>query len=380
MIPPDPGTPRDAESTPDANDPIDPGQATDDGDAPTPDALIPAASPPLTPAVPPVASPPARPGGGTFTIEGRSAPALFVVGWLATLLGAGLVAIFVLSGGRGGSTIVLFIGLALLSIGLVAGAGSQGIERRVRARTAYRGPSPFLVFASTIPVTVLVAVLIGALLSILGVAIDGPLARLLSVTAQAAIYVGLVRLLVVDTGALGWSEMGIRRFDLGALENLGTGALFAVPVIAVTVVVAAILGLLLPVQPVSPLPPAGESVGFAMNLLAGAIVAPIGEELLFRGFATTAWVRDLGPRSGLLRGALFFALVHVLNISGGSVPEVLSLAVVGFAARVPVAIALGWLFLRRGSIWAPIGLHAAFNGILIVLGEIALRGPGGGLG
>ena len=34
---------------------------------------------------------------------------------------------------------------------------------------------------------------------------------------------------------------------------------------------------------------------------------------------------------------------------------------------MPVALALGWLFVRRGSIWAPIGLHAAFNGILLIL-------------
>ncbi len=45
--------------------------------------------------------------------------------------------------------------------------------------------------------------------------------------------------------------------------------------------------------------------------------------------------------------------------------------VVGFATRIPVALALGWLFLRRGSIWAPLGLHAAFNGVLLVLGEVA---------
>ena len=37
------------------------------------------------------------------------------------------------------------------------------------------------------------------------------------------------------------------------------------------------------------------------------------------------------------------------------------MAVVGFATRIPVALALGWLFLRRGSIWASFGLHAAFN-------------------
>jgi membrane protease YdiL (CAAX protease family) len=46
---------------------------------------------------------------------------------------------------------------------------------------------------------------------------------------------------------------------------------------------------------------------------------------------------------------------------------------VAFLARVPVALALGWLFDMRRSIWASIGLHAAFNGILLVLAEVAIR-------
>jgi membrane protease YdiL (CAAX protease family) len=43
--------------------------------------------------------------------------------------------------------------------------------------------------------------------------------------------------------------------------------------------------------------------------------------------------------------------------------------------RVPVALALGWLFTARRSIWASVGLHAAFNGILLVLAEVARAAP-----
>jgi membrane protease YdiL (CAAX protease family) len=85
---------------------------------------------------------------------------------------------------------------------------------------------------------------------------------------------------------------------------------------------------------------------------------------------------DIGARFSIVgpSGALFFAVVHVLTISGGTAGEALSLALIGFVTRIPVALALGWLFLRRGSIWAPIGLHAAFNAILLILGEAALNG------
>ena len=318
-----------------------------------------------------------RPGAGTFTIEGRQAPALFVIGWLATLLGAGTIAVALLSGGGGAAPILLIVGLIALGVGLIAGAGSQAVERRARGGRAYTGPSPLLVFAASVPLSVVAIVGIGIPLTLFGLAVDGPAGRLASVAVQALIYVGLIRLLVVDAGALSWGAMGIRRPDGRALREMAGGAIWAIPVILITIPVAALLSALFPVTPVSPLPPAGETTGFLINLLAGAIVAPVAEEILFRGFATTAWAADLGPRRALVRGALFFAIAHVLTISGGTFGEALALAVIGFASRVPVALALGWLFLRGGSIWVPIGLHAAFNAILLTLGEVALRSGAG---
>ena len=107
------------------------------------------------------------------------------------------------------------------------------------------------------------------------------------------------------------------------------------------------------------------------------ILAPIGEELFFRGFATTAWVKGLGVARGIVRGGLFFALIHVLQIQASSVTEGFALAFIAFAVRVPIGLMLGWLFIRRDTIWAPIGLHAAFNGILLLLAETVSRAPAG---
>jgi hypothetical protein len=333
---------------------------------------------PTTPPQPePPASTPGPPGATTFTIEGRRAPALFVVGWLASLLGLGTIAIALLSGGADLAPVLLLAGLVLLSVGLVAGAGSQGIERRARGTLAYRGPSPILVVVASIPISLLAVVAIGVPLALIGLEVDGPIGQLASVIAQALIYAGLIRLLVVDTGALSWAEMGVRRLDGRAVGEVLSGVLLALPVIVLTIPVALVLSVIFPVTPVSPLPPTGETAGFAIQLAAGVIVAPIGEELLFRGFATTAWARSFGARRAVIQGGVFFALVHVLTITGNTAGEAAALAVVAFASRLPVALALGWLFLRRGTIWAPIGLHAAFNGLLLILGEVAYRSTGG---
>jgi membrane protease YdiL (CAAX protease family) len=312
-------------------------------------------------------------GASTFTIEGRSAPALFVVGWLATTVGFGLVAVAVLSGGGLASLGLVVVGLLLLSIGLVAAAGSQGIERRARSAASYVGPSPLLVFAASIPVSILAVILVGLPLGLAGVALDGPFGALLSVVIQAVVYVALIRLLVVDTGALDWRAMGVLALDRVAVAQMIGGAFWALPVIVATIPVSLILLAIFPVNPESPLPPTGEAVGFIISFLAGALVAPFGEEILFRAFATTAWVRGVGVRQGVLRAALVFAFAHVLTTSGTSAGNAFGLAVVGFGTRVPIALALGWLFVRRGTVWSSFGLHAAFNAMLLVIAEVAER-------
>jgi membrane protease YdiL (CAAX protease family) len=313
---------------------------------------------------------PDRPGSSTFTIEGRSAPGLFVVGWLATLVGLGATFVALMSSAGLSRQLLLIGGLVILSIGLIAGAGGQAIERRSRGTLPYTGPSPFLLFAAAIPVSFLGVVLLGFGFGATGIPIDGPFAPLASVIVQALVYIGLIRLLVVDTGGLSWADMGIRRPDMRALRELGYGALWAGGAILATIPVALVLSLVLPVLPTSPLPRTGELGGLLVNLVAGAIVAPIGEEVMFRGLATTAWTRGMGERRGLIRAALFFAFAHVLTIGGTAAGPAIALALAAFVGRIPVSLILTWLFVRHRSIWVPLGLHATFNALLLVLAEV----------
>jgi membrane protease YdiL (CAAX protease family) len=310
-----------------------------------------------------------RPGGSIFTIEGRSAPGLFVVGWLASILGLALV----LVGAFAGSSLFLyFLGPTFLTIGLVAGAGNQAIERRVRGEP-YPGPSPYLVFAASIAAVYAVGSVVGLGLHLLAGPSTLPdyVVRFIGVSLQAAVFIGIVRLTVVGSQALSWQEMGWRRPNATAMRDLGYGAFFSLPVIGLTTILAGILVQAFQVVPEAPLPATGVAAGVVIQLLAGAIIAPIAEETLFRGFAISAWQRTVGARGAIVRASLLFALAHVLNVTADNAGQAIGLIVVGFVTRLPVAFALGWLFVVRRSIWAPLGLHMAFNGILLILGEIA---------
>ena len=140
------------------------------------------------------------------------------------------------------------------------------------------------------------------------------------------------------------------------------------------IVVVALLG----VMPTGPIPIAKGPVDVALNFLAAAIIAPIGEEVFYRGFATTAWWRRIGPGRAIVRGAVFFALVHVLTLNGTSFSEAIRIGAIAFIARLPVAWLLGWVFVRRDSLWASITLHASFNGVALILAELAGRTVTGG--
>lgn len=323
-------------------------------------------------------SPPTTPvsrtfGLTTFSIEGRRAPGLFVVGWLATFIGAGFAALAAFGTTGAVATILWLVGLAGVAFGLILLGGSQTIERRV-AGAAYAGPSPVVIFLVVLAASQLAGFAVGFPLSLVATNIPRPVGDLLGVIVQAGVFAGVIRLMVVGAGVMGWAEMGLARGLVTAARGMLTGAVYAGPVILVTAVVAALAVQLAGATPASPLPPTGTATGLALHLVAGAVIAPVAEELLFRGFALTAWRRTVGARGAIARSSIAFVLAHVLFVGGDGFRDAASLAFVAGLARVPVAIVLGWLYVRTGSLWAPIGLHAAYNAILIVIGEMAATG------
>ncbi len=312
------------------------------------------------------------PGLRTFSLDGRKAPGLYLVGWLATALGGPLLLIAIASGTPGLSGLFLVVaGALLLGLGLTAAAGAQAIERRDRTDLAYRGPSPFLVFTASVPLTILLELPF----QMVGFDTTSPFATLISVSLIGAVWLTLIGMTVVGTGALGWSEIatGIAATRLARIVGDGLiGAAAAIPVILATSIVAAILVSLTGVTPVGPIAPPTDGWTLALGLLAAAVVAPISEEVFYRGFATTAWMRPLGARRAIVQGGLFFAFVHVLTLSGADFDHAAKAALVAFGARIPVALALGWIFVARRSLAASIGLHATFNGLLVLLSAVAL--------
>ena len=90
----------------------------------------------------------------------------------------------------------------------------------------------------------------------------------------------------------------------------------------------------------------------------GSIVAPVCEELLFRGFLQPLLVRSLGAVAGIVVTAVPFGLLHFQEY-GNSWRHVLLISLSG--------IAFGWMRQVTGSTKAAAGMHAAYNGFQFVL-------------
>jgi membrane protease YdiL (CAAX protease family) len=90
----------------------------------------------------------------------------------------------------------------------------------------------------------------------------------------------------------------------------------------------------------------------------GSIVAPVWEELVFRGFLQPLLVRSLGAVAGILATALPFGLLHFYEY-GKSWRHVLLISLSG--------VAFGWMRQATGSTKAAAGMHSAYNAFQFAL-------------
>jgi len=312
-----------------------------------------------------------------LSVAGRPAAGLYVAAW--ALSGVGVAALFIgltiASPVRGILVMAAFV--ALLA-GLAAAAGYQVIARRTRPAERYRGPAPLILFAFQFALVNAVSLIIFAL----GVPLaDSPVGFLAAAVVLLAGYVIVVWLFVVRTGALSWREIvRAQPLDAGrAAFDVAIGGATMFGVALVTGIVGGLLAQLLGTTTPEVVPPPGTSVDILMIALGAGILVPIGEELFFRAYTLTAWLRDLGPRSALIRATIFFALVHIVTLSADTFANGIKQAILVLVLIGPVGFALGWLYLRRGLI-ASIAGHAAFNLFAVVILVLSQYLPAPGTG
>lgn len=82
-------------------------------------------------------------------------------------------------------------------------------------------------------------------------------------------------------------------------------------------------------------------------------LAPVCEEIAFRGYLQSTLALGRRPAAAIALGAFLFALLH--------------LDPVRFPALLVLGALFGWLTWRAGSVWPAVAAHAANNGIAMLL-------------
>jgi membrane protease YdiL (CAAX protease family) len=90
----------------------------------------------------------------------------------------------------------------------------------------------------------------------------------------------------------------------------------------------------------------------------GVTLAPICEEILFRGFLQPLLVRSLGAAGGILLASIPFGLLH-LQEYGNSWRHALLISLAGAS--------FGWMRYRTGSTKAAAVMHASYNSVFFLL-------------
>lgn len=118
---------------------------------------------------------------------------------------------------------------------------------------------------------------------------------------------------------------------------------------------------------------AGDYLGQALFMLGAAVVVPVGEEVLFRGYvfhtlrrigAGTAW----GLPVAFLLSAALFGVAHALAATQDVVALVIPTTVMG--------LGLAWAVHRTGSLLPCIIAHAMNNGVALLALAACVNNPG----
>lgn len=174
--------------------------------------------------------------------------------------------------------------------------------------------------------------------------------------SQALLLIGLTLYLAVNHWKLSLADLGLegtRRFS-GIVQGLVQGPLVFLLVSFGGILVELFHPLEDDVQPFTQMIlEAGAPVEIAILCFFGVVLAPLSEELYFRGLLFPVLRKHIGLRGGILISGFIFGLMHFDPL------RLLPLALGGMA--------LAWLYQKTGSLYSAITAHGVWNGLMLLI-------------
>ncbi len=220
-----------------------------------------------------------------------------------------------------------------------------------------------LLAAWTLLSQVLLAVAVAVPTGLLGVEPTNPTLLAGSAVVGGLVTLGGALLWLRVQGKLGWRLLGpTAPGGWQVVQGVGVGLVGLMIVFGYQAAARLLLG---PVQPPSQsiLDLArGDGVAAVLSVLAAVAVAPVVEEVVFRGVLFQALRRWLGAGVGIVLSSLLFTAAHVELYLLTTDPSWVGLGALGLLAAW-----FAWGFHRAGSLVVVMVGHAVFNAVVIVL-------------
>ncbi len=180
------------------------------------------------------------------------------------------------------------------------------------------------------------------------------------------VFIGLAAGLSVWRYRLGWAALGLRPFD----RSLWWLPLAAAAGAHVGIVVYTVILMLVGGEGATPKQDLNDLFQSRAILpltgVATVMMAPLGEEIFFRGFVFAGLLRPLGLRAAMVLSGLLFGAFHVTGLD--TIGLVIPFGVVGML--------FAWVYYRTGSLWTSIATHLLFNLVsFVLLAWVAGIGP-----
>lgn len=227
------------------------------------------------------------------------------------------------------------------------------------AEDAFRVPFSIAIGLGLVAWSVLAQVLVGTFAVTLGVDVgDATQLRVVIVASQVVTLIGALWLLHAQ-GRLSWRLLGpVAPASVDVLRGLGHGAIGYAIVLLWATAFAAVFGQPDPVEQTL-LQDAGQSTAVVVaSVLAAVLLAPVVEEVVFRGVLFQAARRQLGLAGGIVLSAVVWTLVHVELL-----PGVGTFQPVAVGAILLLGLWFAWSFHRTGKLVVVVVAHAAFNAV-----------------
>jgi membrane protease YdiL (CAAX protease family) len=209
------------------------------------------------------------------------------------------------------------------------------------------------IIVAAVGILALNAFVLGADLALHGALRENRGALAIFLAAQDGIVVSTAWLFSAVRYRVGWNRLGLCKFSMPLGCALSAGLLIASYVVRLFYGLAAYaLGFHLSQQEVL-MRLETQGIGFLLTLFVAAVVAPMAEEIFFRGFLYGGLRGRIGIRRAMIVSALFFTALHL------SLELFLPIFVLG--------LFLAWLYEQTGSLYPGILLHAANNALSLLL-------------